>query len=133
MTDNERATMLRYVKGDFENATWKDGEAEYLEWGSGGSTSTYGTVAKRAYSVEHAVAWCDIITEWLEMRCMRESNRWQLFCHDPQMELAKWGYPNDRKSVGYHRFQVRGAAGGGVYGESVRVRWRMIISQSKKP
>lgn len=38
--------MLRYVTGDFEGAKWKAGEAEYLEWGSGGSTSTYGTAVR---------------------------------------------------------------------------------------
>jgi len=104
MTANERKTMLRYVKGQFEGAAWKDGEAEYLEWGSGGSTSTYGTAAKRAYSVEHAVAWCDVVKAWPEMQCMSEGNRWHLLCHDPELELREWGYPKNR-SISAATFQ----------------------------
>lgn len=55
MSERERRTMLKYVEGRFPGSTWRPGEAEYLEWGSGGSTSTYGTAARRVYSVEHAV------------------------------------------------------------------------------
>jgi hypothetical protein len=43
MTEREMATVLKYVSGSFVGATWRDGEARYLEWGGGGSTSVFGT------------------------------------------------------------------------------------------
>jgi hypothetical protein len=37
--------------GEHAGAQWSAGTAEYLEWGSGGSTSMYGTAAGRVFSV----------------------------------------------------------------------------------
>jgi len=45
MTEREMETVLKYVSGSFVGATWRDGEARYLEWGGGGSTSLFGTRA----------------------------------------------------------------------------------------
>ena len=96
MTRAERELARKYVRGEFEGAAWKVGEAVYLEWGGGGSTSAFGTLAARAYTVEHAVAWCDEIREWPEMRCMSERASWRLFCHDPGVPMAKWGRPDPK-------------------------------------
>ena len=51
MSAVEKTVMMQYIRGDFSGAKWKNGEATYLEWGSGGSTSTYGTAAGTAYSL----------------------------------------------------------------------------------
>ena len=105
MTSRERSTMLKYVKGNFPGSKWKDGEAVYLEWGSGGSTATYGTAAKKAYSVEHAVSWCAVVSNWTDIKCLANSNRWKLYCHDPKTELRKWGFPRSPlHKVGYPAF-----------------------------
>ena len=53
MTIAERELARKYVRGEFEGAAWKVGEAVYLEWGGGGPTSAFGTLAARAYTVEH--------------------------------------------------------------------------------
>ena len=103
MTIAERELARKYVRGEFEGAAWKVGEAVYLEWGGGGSTSAFGTLAARAYTVEHAVAWCDEIREWPEMQCMSERASWSLFCHDPGVPMEKWGRP-DREHVSDEAF-----------------------------
>ena len=66
----------------------------YLEWGSGGSTATFGTAARRTFTVEHAVEWCEQVREWPETRCMARANRWEMFCHDAGHALEAWGYPD---------------------------------------
>jgi hypothetical protein len=93
MSAPEINAMLYYVKGSHVGATWQDGEATYLEWGSGGSTSTYGTAAGTAYSIEHVTEWCVNVRDWPEMRCLNSSGRWNLMCHDPGLPLGAWGYP----------------------------------------
>lgn len=107
MSDVEATTMLQYIRGKFVGATWKEGEATYLEWGSGGSTSTYGTAAGTAYSVEHVPEWCSTIRSWPEMACMTESKRWQLRCHDAGVELENWGFPKKSGSGTMRRFRDR--------------------------
>ena len=57
MSAIEARAMMQYIRGEFIGARWKRGEATYLEWGSGGSTSTYGTAAGTAFSVEHVPDW----------------------------------------------------------------------------
>ena len=98
MSASERETVLKYVRGKFEGATWKDGEAKYLEWGGGGSTSAFGTHAGLVRTVEHVASWCDEIREWPEMRCMRDVGAWELFCHDPGVALGEWGRPDTAKT-----------------------------------
>ena len=98
MSASERDTVLKYVRGQFEGATWKDGEAKYLEWGGGGSTSAFGTHAGLVRTVEHVASWCDEIREWPEMRCMRDVGAWELFCHDPGVALGEWGRPDTAKT-----------------------------------
>ena len=95
MTSAEIATVLKYVAGAFPGATWRDGEALYLEWGGGGSTSAFGTRTKLTHTVEHARGWCDEISGYEEMKCMARRGAWELFCHDPGTRLKKWGYPDD--------------------------------------
>ena len=64
MTARETALMLKYLAGSHEGSAWGPGEALYLEWGSGGSTATFGTAARRTFTVEHAVEWCEQVREW---------------------------------------------------------------------
>ena len=94
MTDHEIAAMVKYVRGKHPGATWGEGEALYLEWGSGGSTALFGTAARKTFTVEHAVEWCDQVREWPETKCMAESNRWEMYCHDAGHPLEAWGYPD---------------------------------------
>lgn len=102
MTANEKSTILKYITGAFAGSTWTEGEARYLEWGGGGSTSAFGTKAKLVHTVEHAPQWCEIIKQWDEMRCLTEQSKWQLFCHDSHMPLKKWGYPEDGTGDKWH-------------------------------
>ena len=94
MTARETALMLKYLAGSHEGSAWGPGEALYLEWGSGGSTATFGTAARRTFTVEHAVEWCEQVREWPETRCMARANRWEMFCHDAGHALEAWGYPD---------------------------------------
>jgi hypothetical protein len=103
MTEREMATVLKYVSGSFVGATWRDGEARYLEWGGGGSTSAFGTRALLTHTVEHNKEWCRVISEWPEMRCMEKRQKWRLFCHDANVVLKKWGYPDDGSGVERYR------------------------------
>lgn len=103
MTEREMATALKYVSGAFAGATWRDGEARYLEWGGGGSTSVFGTRALLTHTVEHNKEWCRVISEWPETRCMEKKRAWRLFCHDAGVVLKKWGYPNDGSGVERYR------------------------------
>ena len=98
MSASERETVLKYVRAKFEGATWKDGEAKYLEWGGGGSTSAFGTHAGLVRTVEHVASRCDEIREWPEMRCMRDVGAWELFCHDPGVALGERGLPDSAKT-----------------------------------
>lgn len=95
MTDREIATVLKYVTGAFDGATWRDGEAIYLEWGGGGSTSAFGTRARLTHTVEHAPQWCVHLSGWEELKCLSRRGAWELFCHDSGVPLTKWGYPDD--------------------------------------
>ena len=95
MTDREIATVLKYVTGAFDGATWRDGEAIYLEWGGGGSTSAFGTRARLTHTVEHAPRWCVHLSSWEELKCLSRRGAWELFCHDSGVPLTKWGYPDD--------------------------------------
>ena len=103
MTKREMATVTKYVAGAFGGATWRDGEARYLEWGGGGSTSAFGTRAFLTHTVEHAPEWCGEISSWDEMKCMRESGAWELFCHDAGFALKKWGYPDEGSGTERYR------------------------------
>ena len=94
MTARETALMLKYLAGAHEGSTWGPGEALYLEWGSGGSTATFGTAARRTFTVEHAVEWCEQVRAWPETSCMARANRWEMFCHDAGHALEAWGYPD---------------------------------------
>lgn len=94
MTARETALMLKYLAGAHEGSTWGPGEALYLEWGSGGSTATFGTHARRTFTVEHAVEWCEQVRAWPETSCMARANRWEMFCHDAGHALEAWGYPD---------------------------------------
>ena len=103
MTKREMATVTKYVAGAFGGATWRDGEARYLEWGGGGSTSAFGTRAFLTHTVEHAPEWCGEISSWDEMKCMRDSGAWELFCHDAGFALKKWGYPDEGSGTERYR------------------------------
>ena len=107
MSVAETNAMLHYVRGDFVGSTWEAGEATYLEWGSGGSTSMYGTAAGTAYSIEHVIGWCLSIAEWPEMKCLKDSHRWKLLCHDSGLELQAWGFPMRNGSGTMRRFRDR--------------------------
>ena len=117
MSASERIAMLQYVRGEFASSTWDAGDATYLEWGTGGSTATFGTAAGTAYSVENVPEWCADVESWPETRCMARSNRWRLRCHDTGMPLGAWGYPavNATTRVGLNR-RYRDAMRGYVLG-----------------
>jgi hypothetical protein len=93
MSVAEKALVLKYVTGTFPGAAWSDGTCRYLEWGGGGSTSMFGTRAGLVHTVEHAPAWCALIERWNETQCLRQRDRWELYCHDSGTPLRKWGYP----------------------------------------
>lgn len=60
---------------------------------------------RRGASPDAQVKWCDTVSEWSEMRCLRRSNRWQLLCHDPREELREWGFPQSQGGGFRERFQ----------------------------
>ena len=109
VTESEKAVILKYVTGAFAGSAWQDGEARYLEWGGGGSTSAFGTKAKLVHTVEHAPVWCDSIAQWDEMKCLTKNNKWELFCHDSGMTLKKWGYPEDGSGDKWHSTKPKSA------------------------
>jgi hypothetical protein len=57
MSLHENALIQYYMKGR---------DAVYLEWGSGGSTFAYASLAKKAFSIEHNREWCDILGQKLK-------------------------------------------------------------------
>ena len=93
MTARETALMLKYLAGSHEGSAWGPGEALYLEWGSGGSAATFGTAARRTFTVEHAVEWCERVRGGQRLGAWR-ANRWEMFCHDAGHALEAWGYPD---------------------------------------
>ena len=93
MTEREMATALKYVSGAFAGATWRDGEARYLEWGGGGSTSVFGTRALLTHTVEHNKEWCRVISEWPETRCMEKKKSVEALLPRRRRGFKKVGVP----------------------------------------
>eukprot|EP01091_Cochliopodium_minus_P003792 TRINITY_DN13757_c0_g1_i1.p1 TRINITY_DN13757_c0_g1~~TRINITY_DN13757_c0_g1_i1.p1 ORF type:complete len:239 (-),score=43.54 TRINITY_DN13757_c0_g1_i1:72-788(-) len=57
LTDKQKIFMTDLMKG---------GNKLYLEYGTGGSTLSYGILAKKAYSVEHNKDWCNKISSIID-------------------------------------------------------------------
>lgn len=73
--------LRRYVTGDFPGSLWGIGEATYLEWGSGESTSAVASLARRAYTIEHVAERCALASGLSETRCLAAEGRWTMYCH----------------------------------------------------